>query len=166
MFDMFLLAIAIAAQSGGGGDGQVAQSAPAVTTESTGLAAPLQAEPQTPTGKFTTAAEVKPILSATRGNWVAVRDFNGQDLLYVTHLLTWRCGLVQLKIGLNGAEPQVWPLPECHMDQPMPGMMLETDGLPYRSFEQGSIQRVEVQITYDDLSTDMAVFDRAQVLMP
>ncbi|MFC6640566.1 hypothetical protein [Sulfitobacter profundi] len=69
------------------------------------------AEDQTPTGRFTTAAEVKPILNATRGNWIAVREYDGQDLVYVTHLWSWRCGLAAMAIAVNDAPMQNWPMP-------------------------------------------------------
>ena len=126
----------------------------------------LVAEPQTPTGKFTTATEVRPILGATRGSWVAVREYDGQDLLYVTHLWSWRCGLAQIRIGLNGAEPEVWPLPPCHADQSSPNAIQEGDGLPYRSFPLGSVQSVHVEVTYDDLAVEDAGFERAAIKMP
>lgn len=183
MFEIFLTVLAIAVQTGSG-SGSVAMSsgsasaavvaapaeaaptAPAASAPQTGLQAELQAEPQVPTGKFTTATEVKPILTATRANWIAVRDYNGQDLVYVTHLWAWRCGLLEVRIGLNGAPAEVWPLPDCHLDQPMPGVMLEQDGLPYRAFPPGSVQMIEVQLTYDDLSVERAIFDRGSILMP
>ncbi len=146
-------------------DTEVAESAPAVAMPAfpTAQEPQLVAEPQVPTGKFTTALEVKPILNATRGNWITVREFGGQDLIYVTHLWAWRCGLLELKVGLNGNPPEPWPLPECHLDQPAPGAILESDGLPYRGFNPGSIALIEVQITYDDLSTDRAKFNRQGV---
>ncbi|MCA0870284.1 hypothetical protein LCL97_05585 [Seohaeicola saemankumensis] len=126
----------------------------------------LQAEPQVPTGQFTTATEVRPILNATRGNWIAVRDFNGKDLLYVTHLWSWRCGLLEMRIGVNGAEPQVWPMPPCHQDEAAPNAVKPEDGLPYGEFPQGSIAMIEVRITYDDLGTDSARFNRQGVQIP
>ena len=154
---LFLLAIAVQGVSPG-----------VISAASHGLVAkPMhEAEPQVATGKFTTALEVKPILTATRANWVAVREYDGQDLIYVTHLWAWRCGLVELRIGLNGEAPEIWELPECHEDQPAPNMMAETDGLPYRVFPLNFVEQVEVVLTYDDLSSDTATFDRHGVLIP
>ncbi|MBE1282555.1 MAG: hypothetical protein GJ676_04510 [Rhodobacteraceae bacterium] len=124
------------------------------------------AEPQVPTGQFTTATEVKPILNVTKGNWVAVREFNGQDLLYVTHLWSWRCGLLEMRVGINGAEPEPWPMPACHTNQAAPNAVLPDDGLPYRTYALGSIQDVRVELVYDDLSEDAESFARAKVQMP
>lgn len=126
----------------------------------------LVAEPQVPTGRFLTALEVKPILNATRANWIAVREYGGQDLLYVTHLWSWRCGLLQIKIGINGAPPEVWPMPQCHVDQPAAAAILEGDGNPYRPFGLRTVQIIEVHLTYDDLSTEAVRFNRAGVVIP
>ncbi|UWQ31652.1 hypothetical protein K3555_13735 [Leisingera sp. M527] len=118
------------------------------------------AEPQQATGRFTTALEVKPILAATQANWIHVREFNGQDLLYVTHLWSWRCGLAQVKLGVNGNPPEIWPLPDCHLEEGFPNMIKDEDGMPYRSYPLGSIQQIAVEVTYDDLSTEELVFGR------
>lgn len=126
----------------------------------------LAAEPQVPTGKFTTATEVRPILTATKSSWVAVREYGGEDLLYVTQIWAWRCGLVEMKVGVNGALPQVWPLPPCHIETGAPNAITEADGLPYARFPLGSIETVEVQLTFDDLGTDTGLFARSTVLMP
>ena len=135
--------------------------------ESAADAAPqLQAEPQEATGRFTTALEVKPILGATKSAWVAVREYGGQDLLYVTHLWAWRCGLLEMRIGINGDTPEVWPLPDCHLEQPTPGAILESDGLPYRAFGLNSVHLIEVEVLYDDLSTDSQKFSRQGIPIP
>ncbi len=145
-----------------------AEAAPSFLAPATApVSAPaLVAEPQTPTGRFTTATEVKPILNATRANWISVREYDGKDLLYVTHLWSWRCGLLEMRVGINGNPPEVWPLPQCREDQQSPAAILEGDGLPYAEFGLGSLALIEVQITYDDLSTDSAKFNRNGMLVP
>lgn len=162
MLDILLFVVAQAL----GGGGAAPEVADMPVPDAPAPRAAMQAEEQVATGKFTTALEVKPILTATRGNWVAVRDWDGQDLLYVTHLMAWRCGLVALRVGVNGAVPEDWPLPPCHMDTATPNALTPEDGLPYRAFAAGSIQSITVEITYDDLTTDTAEFERKAVLMP
>lgn len=126
----------------------------------------LVAEPQTPTGKFTTAAEVKPILNATKGNWVAVREYNGQDFLYVTHIWSWRCGLHAMAISVNDEPMQNWPLPPCHMQYTSPSAILEEDGVPALTLKLGSVRTIDIQLVYDDLSMDVATFERGNILIP
>jgi len=109
---------------------------------------------------FTTAAEVKPILAVTRANWISVREFNGQDLLYVTHLWSWRCGLEEIRIGVNGAEPEIWPLPECHLDHAAPNSILEGDGNPYRRYPLQSIETIRIDLRYDDQSEESLTVNR------
>ncbi len=168
MLDMILMMIAMAA---GAGTDEMAASSGANTAAATAFLAPaattaLVAEPQTPTGRFTTATEVKSILNATKGAWIAVREFDGKDLVYVTHLWSWRCGLLEIKIGINGNDPEVWPMPKCRLELPAPTTLWDSDGLPYREFALGSIAMIEVQLAYDDLSTDSAKFSRQGVLIP
>jgi hypothetical protein len=126
----------------------------------------LEAEDQAVTGKFLTATEVRPILEATKGSWVAVREFDGRDLVYVTHLWAWRCGLAAIAVSINDGPFQDWPLPPCRADTPTPNAVLESDGLPYREFELGSVESVGVQVVYDDLTLDALRFPRSEVQIP
>lgn len=188
MLDVLLIVLAMA---GGGGEGAAATStetlvldtgdaqAPVVASSGEELppgakpeqapepeVLPYEAEQQVATGRFTTALEVKPIMDVTRSNWVAVRDFNGQDLVYVTHIWSWRCGLVAMKFAINDNPLEEWPLPACHDDTNSPNAMLPEDGLPYREFAAGSVETVTVQLIYDDLTTDRATFNRKGVMLP
>ncbi|GGE26324.1 hypothetical protein GCM10011360_13400 [Primorskyibacter flagellatus] len=124
------------------------------------------AEPQTVTGRFTTATEVKPILTATKSSWIAIREYDGQDLLYVTQIWSWRCGLVAMRVAVNGGAPEPWDLPPCHENTAQPNAITDDDGLPFRSYPLGSLQSVLVELFYDDRTTDSATFTRPQVLMP
>jgi hypothetical protein len=157
MLDFLLIAIAVGL---GGGGAEAASTSAQATTEPA-----YQAEEQTPTGKFTTATEIKPIMGATKANWVAVREYDGNDLIYVTQILSWRCGLVGLRISLNDGPMQDWPLAECQLDTNAPNAIPE-DAKIYETHPLGSIRSVTVEIIYDDLTRDSASFERKQVLMP
>lgn len=148
-----------------------AAPAPALAAASIGfnmavVPAGLIAEDQTPSGKFTTAAEVRPILEATKGNWVAVREYDGKDWLYVTHLWGWRCGLAAMAISINNEPMQNWALPPCHMKYTTPNAILEDDGIPALTLQLGGVQTITIQVVYDDLSMDVASFERGNVLIP
>lgn len=126
----------------------------------------LEAEDPAPSGKFLTATEVKPILNATRGNWVAVREYEGKDYVYVTHLWSWRCGLAAIAISVNDEPMQNWPMPPCHTEFSTPNAILNDDPNPLLTFKPGSVQTVKIQVVYDDLSMDSASFARGDVLIP
>lgn len=128
---------------------------------------PANTAPQpAPTGKYTTTAEVKPIFDMTRANWIAVREFNGKDLIYVTQIWSWRCGLSELHIQINGGGFANWPLPACHEKYAQPNVILEEDGQPYATRALGSVQSVDIRLVYKDGSTDMQNFLRGNVLIP
>lgn len=116
---------------------------------------------------FTTAAEVKPILTATRGQWIAIREFDGKDLVYFTNLLAWRCGLEQVAWGINGGAPEtVMPMEPCHEGEAQPNALKMETVLPYAEAPLGAITSVSVAVTFDDGSVETADYDRKSVLMP
>lgn len=133
-----------------------------------GVPAARTPETQIATGRFTTALEVRPIMTATMPSWVAVREYDGQDLLYFTQMLSWRCGLWEIRYGLNGAAPEtVLPMEPCHEETAAPNAMVESDSFPpYITAPLGSIQSIDIEIDYDDGTSDAAIFARQSVLMP
>lgn len=124
-----------------------------------------EAEAQVPSGKFTTAIEIKPIMNATRANWVAVREYDGNDLIYMTHILSWRCGMVELRYAINEGPLQDWPLAECDVDAAQPNA-IPPEAKIYEVHPLGSVVSVEVEIIYDDMSRERARFERKAILMP
>ena len=115
---------------------------------------------------MTTAAEVKPILVATKGSWIAVREWDGQDLIYFTQILSWRCGLDQILFSVNGGEAQEFPAEPCHEDTGQPNALKMEEVLPYAVAALGSVQTVAVSLLFDDGTIEGASFERAAVLMP
>ena len=125
-------------------------------------------EPQIPTGKYTTALEVRPILAVTKGSWIGVREYEGQDLIYFTHLMAWRCGLWDIRYGINGAPAEtVVSMEPCHEDMAQPNVMTDVANyLPYVSYPLQSVESVYVEIVFDDGTTAFAQFDRNEVQIP
>lgn len=113
--------------------------------------------------QFTTAAEVKPILTATKANWIAVREYEGQDLLYFTQILSWRCGLIEIMYSVNGADPVRYEAEPCYEDEAQPNALKMEGTLPYVALPLGSVETVGISLVFDDGSTDGAMFDRAGV---
>ena len=126
-----------------------------------GLAAPASAD------MFTDAAQARPILGMTRGNWIAVREFNGQDLLYFTHLASYRCALSEIRYGVNGDQPVLTYQPEpCYRDEATPYAIKPDSGVQvYVEFPLNHIRTVTVQITYADGVQETATFDRSGALI-
>ncbi|SEW14372.1 hypothetical protein SAMN05444851_1676 [Aliiroseovarius sediminilitoris] len=123
-----------------------------------GFAAPSMAQ------NFTTADEVRPILDATKGSWVAVREYEGKDLLYFTHLLAWRCGLEQILYSLNGDSEARFDAEPCYEDEPQPNAIKVDDKLPYVAFDLKSIDVVSVRLVYDDGTEATTSYERAQIM--
>ncbi|MEM7242313.1 MAG: hypothetical protein AAF429_09015 [Pseudomonadota bacterium] len=110
---------------------------------------------------MTDAAQIRPILEMTKANWVAVREWEGQDLIYFTHLETWRCGLDGVKYGINRDTADTeWQLALCDETNPN---ALPADYLPFTAVDLKSVNSLVIEITYDDGQTDTATFDRAAI---
>ena len=115
---------------------------------------------------FSSAAEVKPILMATKASWVAVRDYDGKDLVYFTNLLAWRCGVSHVFYAVNDGEPVELEMEPCHDGTAQPNALLMEDTLPYITLPQGSVEKLTVGVVFDDDSTEAASFERKAVLIP
>lgn len=115
---------------------------------------------------FTTAAEIKPIVDMTRSSWVAVREWEGQDLLYFTHLEAWRCGMDQVRYFVNTGKPQVREMEECYVDSPTPNAIKMEGHLPYDTHPLGSIETITVEVTLDDGTVLKETFERQNVMTP
>jgi hypothetical protein len=122
---------------------------------------------QTSLGKFTTAGEVGPILEMTKTHWAAVREYDGQDLVYFTHVLSWRCGLKSAKFSINDAPLQDLELPDCHMKFIQPNVLIDEEPLlAYRRYDLGSVKSVRVDVLLDDLTVQSVTLKRENILIP
>lgn len=132
---------------------------PLILALSASIAAPASAQ-------LSTADAVRPILQMTAANWIAVREWDGEDLLYFTQLLPFRCGLSESLYGLNGASAsQRFNAEPCPPEQD--GAVFATieadEYLPYVRFELGSIESVTVTVIYDDGEKETHVYERGAV---
>ncbi|OCX62789.1 hypothetical protein BFP70_13355 [Thioclava sp. SK-1] len=112
---------------------------------------------------FTSVEEVRPILAATHGSWVSIHEADGQDLVYFTQILSWRCPIAVLRYGLNGADPMTeFPMEPCHFDYSTPSVQFGDD--IFIRQPGGSVQSIHIVIEYHDGSQDEAVLQRGAIL--
>ena len=116
-----------------------------------------------PAQGFTTAAEVKPILEMIKPQWVAIRPFDGQDLLYFTTLLVYRCGITQINFSYNGSPLQTLDHEPCHRDEANPSALKLETHLPYVVAPLDSLQTITVQLLFDDGSAQTASYNRKEI---
>lgn len=91
--------------------------------------------------------QIKQILDMTKTSWVSFRDWQGQQLIYFTHLEAWKCGIDYVFYGLNGGPlDQMWELDPCNPDNP--NAVLKDK--PYIELPAGSTQSISVQLIYPD----------------
>jgi hypothetical protein len=83
------------------------------------------------------------ILDMTAGSWLS---YNGQ-LLYYTHLMSYRCAIREARIGIDSAVPdQVLKLPACNMRDPV---AIPSSATPYFKVSP-NVKSVSVELTYRD----------------
>jgi len=111
---------------------------------------------------FTTAGEVRPILTATRSGWVSLRESGGQDILDFQQIAAWRCGLRAVHYRINGGGEQALRLETCYESELRPNAIRE-NGRWLMGLGAGSVQSVSVRITYDDGREDSVQLSRAQM---
>ncbi|CCE08728.1 conserved exported hypothetical protein [Bradyrhizobium sp. STM 3843] len=86
------------------------------------------------------------ILDMTATSWLSFREFNGL-LVYYTHLMSYRCAIRQIRIGIDTAVPdKVLSLPACDMKDPI---AIPSNATPYLKLPP-STQFVSVELTYRD----------------
>ena len=86
------------------------------------------------------------ILDMTATSWLAFREFNGL-LVYYTHLVSYRCAIREVRIGIDTAVPnQVLKMPPCDMRDPS----AISASMPLYMKLAPATQVVSVELTYRD----------------
>ena len=97
-----------------------------------------------PTGAL--EREQRKILEMTTGSWLSFREFNGL-IVYYTHLMSYRCAIRQVRIGLDSTIPdRAIAMPPCNEKDPM---AIPPDARPYLKVPPAT-RLVSVEITYRD----------------
>jgi hypothetical protein len=97
-----------------------------------------------PTGAL--EREQRKILEMTAGSWLSFRQYNGL-LLYYTHLMSYRCAIRQVRIGIDSTIPdKVIAMPPCNERNPM---VIPADAQPYLKVPPAT-GLVSVELTFRD----------------
>src|SRR5262249_61830868 len=86
------------------------------------------------------------ILDMTATSWLSFREFNGL-LVYYTHLMSYRCAIREVRIGIDSAVPdKVLKMPPCDPRDPS---AIPYSAQPYMKLAPAT-QFVSVELTYRD----------------
>ncbi|PDT77419.1 caspase family protein [Bradyrhizobium sp. C9] len=86
------------------------------------------------------------ILDMTATSWLSFREFNGL-LVYYTHLMSYRCAIREVRIGIDTAVPdKVLKMPVCNSRDPS---AIPSDAQPYLKLAPQT-KSVSVELTYRD----------------
>ncbi|MGK0247128.1 MAG: hypothetical protein ACI9HH_005801, partial [Pseudomonadota bacterium] len=86
------------------------------------------------------------ILDMTATSWLSFREFNGL-LVYYTHLMSYRCAIREVRIGIDTAVPdKVLKMPACNSRDPS---AIPSDAQPYLKLAPQT-KSVSVELTYRD----------------
>ncbi len=99
-------------------------------------------------GAFAQMGQERSILTLVQKDWIAFRNYDGRQLIYFTTLVSWRCGISEIRYAINGQPlDQIYLMPPCNPDLPnnIPG-----DFSPYLSYPAGTATEMAVRITYAD----------------
>jgi hypothetical protein len=87
----------------------------------------------------------KQILEQFWTSWVSFREYEGL-LVYFTHLVSYRCGIMKIEYALDDGPTEEWPLQAC--DPENPNGIGDGDEL-YRKISKGT-KSMQVRLTYFD----------------
>jgi hypothetical protein len=86
------------------------------------------------------------ILDMTATSWLSFREFDGL-LVYYTHLMSYRCAIRQVRIGIDTSVPdKLLTMPACDMKDPN---AIPSNAQPYLRLPP-STRSVSVELTYRD----------------
>lgn len=102
---------------------------------------PIRFEPET-----ALLRDQRKILDMTASSWLSFREFNGL-LVYYTHLVSYRCAIRQVRIGIDSTVPdKVVQLPPCDMKEPH---AIPHNVSPYFKLPPNT-KSVSVELTFKD----------------
>ncbi len=87
----------------------------------------------------------KQILEQLWTAWVSFREYNG-NLVYFSHLVSYRCGISKIEYTLDNGKTEEWPLEAC--DPANPNGITDNSKL-FRKVP-GTTKTMQVQLTYYD----------------
>jgi len=98
--------------------------------------------------------QMKPILNMTKNSWVSFRDFNGKQLIYFTHLESYKCGIQSVHYSINSDKlDKVWELEACNPKNPL---AVTKDDI-YLSLPLNTAKSISVKLIFIDGSESEVV---------